>query len=681
MTFYFNDGSEETTLERAFITDSATIKEVYYKSLKSADNSAQFKLPFDVELSNAIKTHNNYNTKVVVKDGNNFLFTGFLRKSANFEKTQTNQPISIELVSPSYLLSVNARSNYYWENKSVTYIVNALLELAENQLGITFNKDYSLVTNSDNVVLPIFVLEKDSKIEEAVNELLFEYGYTYNFTASGEFQAVPLFNSVSNATTLDGIKLLNSIKQTVKEEQFSKIEIEWNEIKTVSNGLIFSDTTGATGSYKCYQTISPRSYFLDTNNNLCEYDSTEGEIIYVTEITTNGLQFDTTNALTINVTNEGKHARVSVYNASSMARHITQFDLYGNAYVKKDVAITSTGDDSGETKSYSTKYIGTSDAANKLVKALKNYYQYADFTVSIQSKENLSLGSFVSVTDTGIGSITGRVTEKNTNLKTGLYSYTVEAVTEFTPATSTSVQNYVKQNSQSLLQSLNEEVQSMGSELGYVLDVSPELVTVPCDSEGNLRATSGNLTFTARLYHGAEEVTDGITKSCLVNGQGGGTWEDSIVTVPLSLITRDTNEIAITFVTDLTSKTVIVTVSKLYQGNTGESGDITLYQFALSDNAVKVDSSGTMNPTTITATKQLLSNNGILFTDYGHLYFYIDENTRSVDKIVYTQQTQDDEFDASKKYYKVSNPFLIALNEDKTKVLALQTNVAGVFWK
>ena len=117
--------------------------------------------------------------------------------------------------------------------------------------------------------------------------------------------------------------------------------------------------------------------------------------------------------------------------------------VYGDAFVSKSTnfAKSATGTNFKELKS---EYIHTKTFAENLAKNYTDWLNYADYTVSLKSYTDFALGSFVTVTENGLGTIQGRIIEKVYNIKNEPIQYQIEAISEYVPA---EVNSYTKKQS------------------------------------------------------------------------------------------------------------------------------------------------------------------------------------------------------------------------------------------
>jgi len=424
--------SDKTTAFSEIIIDDASRTEVFYNDLKHADNSCRFKIPYSIPLVNKIKADLQNNVKCFIKNdnGSNW-FCGYIRKTVSFEKTQQNQPVSLELVSPSFLLDVSFEKSTVYINKTVAEIVTALLALA----GFS---DIKTVGVTDTVSVCSF--SEDDNIKDAVDELLHEYNKTYDFDSNGYFYTASILDVPDTAAitqAFTGANIRESVKIDAKERDADYVEASWNEIEYRENTLLFSDTSGQTSGSKCKIEIKGGKYFADTPYNYLTYDSTYGDVVYVSSITPKiaadkGITWEVTR------TNEegddlGTQCMLTAKNGNADEAYITQLDIYGNAYINTgtNTNVSTTGT---KKKTVTLDYLHDETAVRNHTAALANYYRYADNTVTLKSAADYACGSFVSVSDYGTGTYYGRIIQKVSRLDTKAFEYKIETVSTFTPA-------------------------------------------------------------------------------------------------------------------------------------------------------------------------------------------------------------------------------------------------------
>ena len=420
--FYF---SNTKTKQSDIIIDSFELTEIYHNNLQMAANSARLTIPFDIDIANNLKVYGDINVRTEIIEGRKKIFTGFLRKDFNFQKTQRNQPISLEIVSPSILLNNEVGEQKTFIKKPAAEIIQYLLTRA----GLVYKPIHQLYSKT----ITLCVLEEKDKIYDVLQQLCFELGYAFDFDNNGFFIINPLFEippAGKITQEFNGSNILDNITVTKKEEECNNVEGKWKEIIYLENTLIFSDTQKGNNKDKCTIEIEPNSFIFGKEENYIKYDSTEGNILLVTEIIKQDIKKDT--GITLTIENCGKQGLLKAKNTTNTKKYIKQFDVYGNAYIKKADNITK-ATRGNKTKEYEIRYLDNENDIKEFVKNISNYYSYADYAIKLKSKQNYPVGSFVKVSESGMGSLNARIIKKQTFLNAA-YIYELEAVSEYTPA-------------------------------------------------------------------------------------------------------------------------------------------------------------------------------------------------------------------------------------------------------
>jgi hypothetical protein len=425
--------SDKTTADSAIIIDGTSKVETFYSDLKHSDNSFKCKIPYSIALVNKIKADLQNNIKCFVKndDGSNY-FCGYIRKTVSFEKTQSNQPVSIELVSPSFLLDKTLDKGTVYINKPVTFIITDLLSKA----GFTDIKNIGV-----DSVISVCSLSEDDNIKDVIDNVLTEYCKTYDFNDDGYFYTADILNVPSTDSitqSFNGDNIRESIKIAAKEREADYIEATWNKYEYKENILLFSDTSGQTDDEKCKITVKAGKYFADTPYNYLTYDSSLGTaVVYVTDITPK-IKADSGITYSVTRTDEygndlGTSCMLSAHNNTADDAEITQLDIYGNAYINTGTN-TNVSSTASKKKSVTINYLHDEDSVKTFVAAVANYYRYSCNTITFKSTLNFTCGTFISVTDYGIGTYYCRIVKKTSKLDAKAVEYEVETINDFTPA-------------------------------------------------------------------------------------------------------------------------------------------------------------------------------------------------------------------------------------------------------
>lgn len=417
-----------------FLISDYSLKEIYYNNLQQADNACSIKIPYDVDIQNFINNNIDNNISAqIINDDNSIKFTGYLRKNFSFSKKQRNQPISLEIVSPSFLLDVDTTTDIFLTDTTLSTVVNELL----TQAG------FSTTTLSLSQNINLFTLESGTNIKTTLNDLLLNYGYTFDFNNLGNFVVESLFDIPStNLITqeFNGNNIIDEVKVDKKEQEYNGVSLEWQEYKEIANSLIFADTSnGSADDNSCSIELEAGKYLTsgtddDTESYYITYDNANGDIVYISNATLT-LTSSNNSGLIYSFENLGTKGLISVYNNTASTITITKINVNGTGYVisSDNTTKSNTGKKFNE---LSGNFIHNSELAETFTNNYRQWQEFADYNISLKSKNDFELGSFVKVSESGLGTIYGRIIQKSYKLNKPI-EYSIEAVSEYTPSEAT----------------------------------------------------------------------------------------------------------------------------------------------------------------------------------------------------------------------------------------------------
>jgi hypothetical protein len=440
ITFYWPNGTNQ---DNEFIVSSYSYTQCYYNELRQADNYASVSIPFDTATANKLRLYRDDNVKAVIRnDSNQAVFTGYVDSGVGFSKTQKLQPIAIRLISQSFLLKKTVGDNLVYKGASVSSMIKQLLA----RLNIAYNG------NEVGAVLAIAVIQEDETYHEVIETMLYEYGYVFDFDNNGAFVVLPLFNQPggSPANTFNGTNIRNAVTETANKREYDYIKIQFGEIKITPNDLVFYDAEEKTvgkGLYFMHESETKAADIVDSGAAYCEYESEQGEVVWADVDSSNfivnaypsgSFTIEKTGSVTTDVTtslgNKGTSYAFRAYNKSSASAKITLIKATGTSYTKTiGYEISKTGSLLFE---YESKYLQSKPYAAAFAKNIANYYQYSPMKLRLESYLDYPYGSFVAVSEAGIGDITARIVRKTYQLNKPI-EYELESVVDFTPASIT----------------------------------------------------------------------------------------------------------------------------------------------------------------------------------------------------------------------------------------------------
>jgi len=423
---FINDEWTEIT-----VTPEDFIKtEVLYNKLKPADTTISFSIPPDLDLLNDLRVASDDVPIRIYKDTNPY-FKGYILKTFKVIKTQKLEKVKLECVSPSYLLKRKVGYDLAYSNITVTQLLTNILTTA----GVT-----SFTLPTINYIIPGFnvIANQGGTYHEYLESILYEYGYVFRFDESGSFVCDPLVPaSLTPIATFNGLNCRNKIEQEIKREDKEKVIVQWQSVKTLTDAIVFHDTTNASGGYSCLIELAPLAYLGGEENWYANLQVEEGEILAVSSLT---LDISKDSDVTVHTFSQsGNRALLSIQNENTtFNRYIRKLDIKaGTCVIKKDINLSIVTKVPGTEKveTVKTKYVFDKDVGDALANTLAWYYKYSDFTYSLSSYTNVPLGSVVTISDYGLGSVTARIIQKKIQEQTGLISYFLDAVSEFIPDT------------------------------------------------------------------------------------------------------------------------------------------------------------------------------------------------------------------------------------------------------
>ncbi len=691
--FYFSD----KTFSSEIIKDSYTSTEILHNGLKGTDYTCSFKVPFSVELSNLIQSEIGSNKiRIEIKDENeNNVNTYYVKDSITIEKTQKGQPISISAVSPSFFLDETLPRSIVMISKSIGEIITQIFK------EIKFT-DFNLVSIPDTLIY--FIANEGDTAKSIINELLYEYGYVMYFDENGLFAVKNLFYDLPDDTTkitqiINGNNAREKITINAKEKEADYVSASYSKIEYKENSLIFSDTQNADTSNKCLIEIKSGYYLFESSDektsslrtepkiNYLDYDSTLGEVKYVSEIKSD-VKFD--NGLTFSLTRFDEYgndlltqASLWAYNPTNKSLYVRKLDIYGNAYIATatETVVSSTGT---KIKELDLKYVYDKDKAQNFAVNLANYYRFCNFEITAKSFYDFDLGSYVKVSDYGIGTYYGRIIQKKRTLKNDCIEYKIETISDYTPAqiekTSSTRNNTNAAGAIRGEKGDKGDPGKDGEDYRYTLDISPEAQSVPVDENNNLLLSE--IEISAYFYDKEVLITDNITYKAIIETDKQyevGTWNNNVLTLPTSYLKNEVLYVVIkaTFTdengTEITRQ-VKAQISKIYNIGTN------VYKMLFPDGEkIKVDNSGAIvEPSQLRAEKRVVSKNEENPTDYGKITLEVLPNGKEADFNPYSQIGGSENYLTTKKYYVKAKAFLLKLADGI--ILAESENVGALFF-
>jgi hypothetical protein len=444
LTFYWPNSS--TPQDNEFIVSDYSYTQCYYNALLPADNYANVSIPWNTETANKLRLLKDDSIKVVISnDKNQPVFTGYIDSGTDFTKTQRLQPIGLKLVSPSFMLRQTVGETFAIKNNTVRSIVIQLL----SRLNLVYN-DFTLPA-----VIPVVKIEEDEEYYEILSTLLFEYGYVFDFDSAGKFTVLPVFNQPPSAITsvFNGGNIRTKVNETCGKREYDYFRVSYQTVKINPNDLVYEDTAGKEvprGLYFGHESETGQAQIVDNGAVYCEYASSKGELLWA-DVDPANFIVNTSGSFTIEKTgkliggvqtllgNTGTSFAFRAKNTSAYTAKIKEIKATGTSYTGTTcVEVSKSGN---LLKEYEARFLQDQSNAVSFTKNLANYYRYSSIKLTLESYADFQYGTFVTVSEDGIGQITARIVKKTYGIHRPI-SYDLESVTVFEPAAITGEKSY-----------------------------------------------------------------------------------------------------------------------------------------------------------------------------------------------------------------------------------------------
>jgi hypothetical protein len=448
MKLTFQWPNDNSTQDNEFIISDYNYVQCYYNELLPADNYGNISIPWDTTTANKLRLMKDDNIKVVISDDqNNPLFTGYIDSGVDFTKGQRLKPISLRLISPSFLLRQTIGETFPIKNTTVKNIVLQLL----SRLNI--------VSNSFDIpaVIPVVVIQEDEQYYEVLETLLFEYGYVFDFDNTGKFTVLPIFNQPPTILTniFHGGNIRNQVQETCDKKEYNYIRTKFSSVSMNTGDLVYEDKAEKEipkGCYFGHESESGSAQIVDNGAVYCEYKSAKGELLWADVVPDNfTVKTDFSSAFEIEKTgtlvgevptylgNTGTRYAFRAKNISTYTAKIKEIRAVGTSYT--GITCYEISKSGSLLKEYDSRYLQDKSNAASFTRNLSNYYRYSSIKLHLESYEDFPYGGFVKVSETGIGEIAARIVRKTYRMNAPI-AYELESVTDFTPASITGEQTY-----------------------------------------------------------------------------------------------------------------------------------------------------------------------------------------------------------------------------------------------
>ena len=390
-------------------------------TLQHQESQVNIRVEYDSYIHKVL-VENNSIPVTMIEDGQK-IFTGIIDSGLSWVDNGTPEPldnISLVIFDNSYKLQNTAETPITYINSSLTEIITNICNLCD----LNFNDEGLL----DTIKIPVFILNRDQEFYQAVNDLLFEYGFAFGFTGAGALTIINLKQPYDDQI-IDN--LFTGVKFSRTKRKYTGIDLNYGRITTKYNEQVYFEGGDLGENNKIVPIIiTPRSYY--PFESAPQIESTEGQVYQEfasgyaeTQNLYNGekrytrskdtqllytedhnLVKDYSDNLTVDRTGfEYTQASVRFVNNSNEDAELKQLAIKATAYYRSPVQLVR---GEGKKFKYDSKYIYDKDSANALAALMQHYFLGGNFKITFKTAQNLIPGQKTQI-NTGLSGITTNV--------------------------------------------------------------------------------------------------------------------------------------------------------------------------------------------------------------------------------------------------------------------------------
>lgn len=386
-------------------------------TLQHQESQVNIRVEYDSYIHKILVENNSI--PVTIVDNGQEIFTGIIDSGLSWVDNGTPEPldnISLVIFDNSYKLQSTAET-------PITYIDSYLSEIITNICNLCHLQfdDKGLL---DAIKIPVFILNRDQEFYQAVNDLLFEYGFAFGFTGAGALTIINLKQPYDDQIIDNPF---TGVKFSRTKRKYTGIELNYGRITTKYNEQVYFEGGDLGENNKIVPIIiTPGSYY--PFESAPQIESTEGQVYQEfasgyaeTQNLYNGekrytrskdtqllytedhnLVKDYSDNLTVDRTDfENTQASVRFVNNSNEDAELKQLAIKATAYYRSPVQLVR-GD--GKKFKYDSKYIYDKDSANALAALMQHYFLGGNFKITFKTTQKLIPGQKTQI-NTGLSGI------------------------------------------------------------------------------------------------------------------------------------------------------------------------------------------------------------------------------------------------------------------------------------
>lgn len=393
------------------------------ENLQHQEVTVQARLEYDAELFKFLVEYENLNATVY--DNDEIIFTGVINRDISWTDNGYPLPldnITITIEDNTYLLRKEAEYEVYYIEKSLDYIIKSICDIC----GVKIHDNLNIRSS----IVEAFILDTGSVYLSALENLMFQYGYTFTFNGRGEFIPVDVTLITEDRTTITDENFYSGLQIQKTNKNYSGIKVIYNELIKKEDEQVYWQGNGLNDVNQIIPiTIVPNQYYPYESDPIVEasegqvfqsfengyaesYTLYNGETRYrrsnkTTLVYTENHRIveDWNGNLSIDRTQFGaKQASVRFLNKSSNDVELYQLAIRADAYYRSDDVILNYGE-SKQPYEYQAEYIFNEKNASFFAEFISRFFVGSSFKISGTTSISLPIGTHVRI-DTGLSGFT-----------------------------------------------------------------------------------------------------------------------------------------------------------------------------------------------------------------------------------------------------------------------------------
>ncbi|MBQ0167222.1 MAG: hypothetical protein KBT02_08965 [Treponema sp.] len=394
-------------------------------SLQHAESSCSVDFVYDQELFAFLALQTD--VLAVVKDGQNTVFTGVINTDLSW--TDAGNPCPIDQFS----VTIQDFTSFF-DKKTTVEVGLVATTVADIVDKICLDCGVTIAPNQTDPASSVsaFILDEGKSYKDALNNMLYQYGYSYTFNAYGEFVYFNYQSIPQNPEAIDDEDIITGAKFARLNRKYSGAKVTYNSLTQKTNELVYF----AGGGYNSDNTITPiilqpgtyypfdstptveadsgqvyqsfRSGYAESKtkyNGEKEYQSSEDTSLLYTE---NHTVVHDWEKGTVQIDRQQfgfRKASVRLRNAHATEdANLYSLSIRADAWYR-DKKCSSISGSSSNPFTCDCEYIFAAADADALASILARFYSGAHYKITLQTERQIVPGAYMSI-DTGLSGFT-----------------------------------------------------------------------------------------------------------------------------------------------------------------------------------------------------------------------------------------------------------------------------------